>query len=75
MLPIQILCVARPVLFAHLPQRHVQETPTAQGKQGLRYGEGGEAVEGRPGTHILFIALSDGSTQSTGRQSHTGQAP
>lgn len=47
-----------PVLPAHLSQWHVQEAPTAQGKQALRYGEGSEAIEGRPGAHILFVALS-----------------
>ena len=63
-------CCVRPgpSLLAHLPQRHVPETLTVQGHKRLGQGEGSEAIKRRPGAHILFVALSDRSTQSTQKE-------
>lgn len=68
--PLSRVCVARPFLFAHLPQRSVLETSPAQPVERLGQGEGSEAVEGRPSAHVLFVALGDSSAQSEQKDKH-----
>lgn len=61
--PFPRVCGARPTPLAHLPHRHVLETPTAQYVQRLSQGEGSEAVERCPSTHVLFVAFGNSPAQ------------